>query len=329
VPEVEIEKAEDEAEGGADADDLREDDREHLIKGNRSKDDSEDPAIKEVTKQNEAPKNRESIKKEPASATIFTDATGIKTETNDGAWEDTVEVDKNETNEEDMTKQDKTLFNRENAPEGRTEAQRKPSSRHSKNWTLRELMKMLMTMLMLLMLLMLQVDVVTARDCLGQGQVEQYLRSLGCRLTNAEHDLDHRRITGAAMLKNNPDGKHDGVNMLRDNMSAQEDRFDKDTVEEKTVVKTQPHGKPETRDVMNDITGLIVRNTEYDGMLKTNPKEINMFKVPEMRMLKTIPKGKYDKDVNMDHVMDKKAEMNVNVDIITANMHNTEYKEVE
>mgnify|MGYP007114468170 CR=1 FL=1 len=114
VPEVEIERAEDEAEEGADADDLREDDREHLIKGNRSKDDSEDTADEEVTKQDEAPKNRESIKKEPASATIITDATGMKTETKEGAWEDTVEVDKNETNEEDMTKQDKTLFNREN-----------------------------------------------------------------------------------------------------------------------------------------------------------------------------------------------------------------------
>ena len=97
VPEVEIERAEDEAEEGADADDLREDDREHLIKGTRSKDDSEDTADEEVTKQDEAPKNRESIKKEPASATIITDATGMKTETKEGAWEDTVEVDKNET----------------------------------------------------------------------------------------------------------------------------------------------------------------------------------------------------------------------------------------
>jgi hypothetical protein len=171
-----------------------------------------------VTKQDEAPKNRENIKKNPASATISTDATGMKTENKEGAWEDTVEVDKIETNEEDMTKQDKTLFNRENAPEGRTEVQRKPSRRHSKNWTLRELMTILMTMLMLLMLLMLQVDVVMARDSLGQGQVEQYRRSLVCRLTNAEHDLDCRRITRAVTPKNNPDGKHDEVNMLRDNM---------------------------------------------------------------------------------------------------------------
>ena len=31
----------------------------------------------------------------------------------------------------------------------------------------------------------------------------------------------------------------------------------------------------------------------------------------------------------MDHVMDKKTEMNVNVDIITADLHNKEYEEVE
>jgi hypothetical protein len=221
----------------------------------------------------------------------------MKTETKEGAWEVTVEVDQNETNEEDMTKQDKTLFNRENAPEGRTDAQRNPSSRHSKNWTLRELIKTMMTMLLLLMPLMLQVDMVTVRDSLGQGQVEQHMRSLGCRLANAEHDLDRRRITGAAMLKDNPDGKHDEVNMLRDGM--------------------------------NNITVVIVRNMEYDGMLKTNPKEINMFKVPEMRRQQTIQEGKYDKNVNMDHVMDKKTNMNVNVDIITADMHNTEYEEVE
>ena len=69
------------------------------------------------------------------------------------------------------------------------------------------------------------------------------------------------------MLKNNPDGKYDEVNMLRD--------------------------------IMNNITVVTVRNTEYDGMLKNNPKEINMFKVPEMRMLQSIPKGKYDEDVNV------------------------------
>jgi hypothetical protein len=33
-----------------------------------------------------------------------------------------------------------------------------------------------------------------------------------------------------------------------------------------------------------------------------------------MRMLKTNLKGTYDRNVNMDHVMDKKPEMNVNVE---------------
>jgi hypothetical protein len=87
VPEVEMEISEDEAEEEADDDDLGEDDREHFING----DDSKDTANEEVRKQDEAPKNREIIKKEPASAVVITDATGMKTE---GAREDTAEVDK-------------------------------------------------------------------------------------------------------------------------------------------------------------------------------------------------------------------------------------------
>jgi hypothetical protein len=90
--------------------------------------------------------------------------------------------------------------------------------------------------------------------------VEQCLKSLGWRLINAEHDLDRRKITGAVMLKNNPDGKHDEVNVLRErvNMSAREDRFDRDTVghgddddEEKTAGKYM-YKKPEMRAVMGD-----------------------------------------------------------------------------
>jgi hypothetical protein len=45
VPEVEIERAEGEVEEEADVDDLRECDREHLIKGDRSKDDSKQGGI--------------------------------------------------------------------------------------------------------------------------------------------------------------------------------------------------------------------------------------------------------------------------------------------
>jgi hypothetical protein len=52
-----------------------------------------------------------------------------------------------------------------------------------------------------------------------------------------------------------------------------------------------------------------------------------MFQEPEMRMLKTTPKGKYNKNGNMDLVMDEKPEMNVNVDIIIAAVKpNREYE---
>ena len=143
-------------------------------------DDSEDTTDEEGMKHDEAPKTQEIRKKEPALAMVITDAIGMKTETQEGVQDDTAEVDKNET--------DKALINRENAPEVRTETQRKPNNQHSKNWRLREIMMVLM----LLMLLMLQVDVVMGRDNLGQGQVEQCLKNLGCRLINAEHDLDSR-----------------------------------------------------------------------------------------------------------------------------------------
>jgi hypothetical protein len=96
----------------------------------------------------------------------ITDATGTKTEIQEGVLEDTVEVDKDETDEEYMMKQDEALFNRENVPDVRTDSQRKPNCQHSKNWRLEKLM---------LMLLMLQVDVVMARDNLGQGQVDTSL----------------------------------------------------------------------------------------------------------------------------------------------------------
>ena len=99
-------------------------------------------------------------------------------------------------------KQDEALSSRENVPEVRMEFHKKHNSQFSKNWRLKELMIMLI-------LLLLQVDMVMARDNLGQGQVEQCLKSLGWRLINAEHDLDRRKITGAVMLKNNPDGNHD------------------------------------------------------------------------------------------------------------------------
>ena len=89
-----------------------------------------------------------------------------------------------------------------------------------------------------------------------------------------------REVTG----KNNPDGKHDEVKMVRErvNMSAREDRFDKDTVrhgddddKEKTAEK-HLYEKPEERDVMADIN----------------------------------PKGKYDEDVNVGNVDNRVDENN-------------------
>jgi hypothetical protein len=103
---------------------------------------------------------------------------------------------------------------------------------------------------------------------------------------------------------------------------------------DKDCGKYRAHEKPGTRVVIADITDTVMSDMVHkasiedyqdrklnmdekpeprDGMLKFNPKEIQMFKEPEMRMLKTTLKGTYDRNVNMDHVMDKKPEMNVNV----------------
>jgi hypothetical protein len=98
VEEVEMERSEDKT----DDDDPGEDDREHFIKGDGFKDDSEDTADEEVMKQDEALKTQEIIKKEAASTVVITDATGMNTEVQEGVREDTVEVDKDETDEEDM-----------------------------------------------------------------------------------------------------------------------------------------------------------------------------------------------------------------------------------
>jgi hypothetical protein len=72
---VEIEISEDEAEEKVNDDDPREDDREHIIKGDGFKDDSEDTANEQVMKQDEAPKKQEITKKEVHSAVDITNAT--------------------------------------------------------------------------------------------------------------------------------------------------------------------------------------------------------------------------------------------------------------
>jgi hypothetical protein len=218
-----------EADEKAKDDDLGKDDRKHFIKEDGSKDDSEDTADEDVMKQDKVLKNQEIIKEELATVMDITEATEMKAETQGRVLEDTVEVDK-----------DEALFNRGNDPEIRMESKRILNSQHSKNWKLKELM-----------LLLLQVDMVMARDNLGQGQVEQCLKSLGCRLIDVKPDRDRREITGAVMLnkeceagvenhqdrklsmyekpgirvvtgKNNPNGKHDEVNLVRErvNMNA-------------------------------------------------------------------------------------------------------------
>jgi hypothetical protein len=146
-------------------------------------------------------KSKDDETKEEAKAKVNA---GIKTENQEGALEDTVEVDKDETDEEDMVKTDEVLFNREEVPEARTESRRKSSSQLSKNWRLKEMM-------MMLILLLLQGDVVMKKT--------------------AEKHLYEKPEERDVMAKNNPNGKHDEVNVVRErvNTRAQEDRFDKDT----------------------------------------------------------------------------------------------------
>jgi hypothetical protein len=142
---------------------------------------------------------------------------------------------------------------------------------------------------------------------------------------SGKHIMDEELRDGR--LETNPKHKNVSMNIIDAVMSNTEREADIKILQGR---KLDMHQKPETRDVMNDITDVIVRITEYEAdiqvhqdreinMLKTNPKEINMSEVHKMRMLKEISKGNYDKNVNMDHVMDEKPEMN-------GNMLNMEYK---
>jgi hypothetical protein len=103
-------------------------------------------------KQAEVPKSREGIKQKLNSGFDISDDPGTmfvgvcretkpdvdKEEGFEDTTKDTAEVDK------DMVKQDKAFFNREEVPEARTGSTRKSSSRHPKNWRLKELILMLM-----------------------------------------------------------------------------------------------------------------------------------------------------------------------------------------
>jgi hypothetical protein len=79
VLEVKMETPEDEAEEKVDDDDLGEDDGEYFIKGDGFKDDSEDSADEEALKQDDAPKTQEFIKEKLATAADITSATAIET----------------------------------------------------------------------------------------------------------------------------------------------------------------------------------------------------------------------------------------------------------
>ena len=129
----------DEADVQVDDDDLGEDDGEYFIKGDGFKDDSEDTADEEAMKQDEAPKNQEVIKKELALAVYITDATGTKTEIQEGAREDTADMNKDKTDEEDVVKSGlvnisapvapcKSLFDGEKVAKVRKKSQKTPNS---------------------------------------------------------------------------------------------------------------------------------------------------------------------------------------------------------
>jgi hypothetical protein len=100
VEQVEMERSEKKT----DNEDPGEDEREHFIKGVGSKDDSEDKTHGEMMKQDEFSKTQETIKTKSAAAVVIMEAIGMKTEVQEGVQKDTVEEDKDETDEEDMTK---------------------------------------------------------------------------------------------------------------------------------------------------------------------------------------------------------------------------------
>jgi hypothetical protein len=90
------------------------------------------------------------------------------------------------------------------------------------------------------------------------------------------------------------------------------------------------HEQPETRDEMlktnpkyknvnGDIIDAVMFDKEYEAEIQDRrDREINVFEEPEMRMLKITLKGKHNKSVNMDHMMDEKPET---TDIIDAVMY--------
>jgi hypothetical protein len=119
-------------------------------------------------KQDDAPKTQEVIKEEPVATVDITSATPRETEIQEGAWEDTAEMSKDKTDEEDVAKCGlvnisapvapcKSLFKGEKVPKVRTKSQEKLNSKLLKNWKLVGLKGLMLT---LMMMLLLQVNVV-------------------------------------------------------------------------------------------------------------------------------------------------------------------------
>jgi hypothetical protein len=123
------------------------------------------------------------------------------------------------------------------------------------------------------------------------------------RLREDTAEVDKDEID-EVMLKNNPDGNYDEVNMLRErvNTSVWEDRFDRDAVrdgdddDEKSVGR-YVYEMPVTRAVMGDTTDAGASNMGYEASIEAHQgREPNMHEKPEVRemMIKTNPNGKHD-----------------------------------
>ena len=139
------------SEDQADDEDCGEANRKHIIKRDGFKDDSEDSTDEEAMKQDDAPKTQEVIKKELATTADITSATAMETEIQEGAREDTAEMNEDKTDEEDVVNAGlvnisapvapcKSLFDGEKVAKVRKKSQKTPNSQLLKNWRLKGLM---------------------------------------------------------------------------------------------------------------------------------------------------------------------------------------------
>jgi hypothetical protein len=324
---VEEENFQEENEEEFDDDDRREDNRGLFIKGDEFEDIFEDTTEEEVIKQAEVPKSQEGIKKELNSGSDISDDPGTRLgrvwETNpdvdreegfEGTTKDTAEVDT------DMVKQDKTLLNREEVPEARTESTRKANTSAQEEkvdkdtvWhgdeddkektTEKHLYEKLEGRDMMTDINLKnkhnETNVGRKRGNVRQEQADQVLEVLGHKLIGDERDL-------------HDDGDdHDVSNVEK--LSRQSGRTPMGDPVTKTLGdaafqnKDKVHEKPETRAVMVDITDAAVLHTEYEASIKVHQgRELNSYEKPEKRemMIKscsdTVFKNTLDKDPDKD-----------------------------